>query len=479
MGSLFAGYEGLGLGVSQVLDVELAWVSEIEAAPSAILAHHYLDVPNHGDITAIDWSQVEPVDVLTGGFPCQDVSAAGKRAGLKPGTRTGLWSHMAYAIDQLRPRLVVAENVRGLLSAEAHSEVEPCPWCVGDGPASGLRALGAVLADLAALGYDARWCGLRAADIGAPHGRFRVFIVAWPADTDCASWAEPRSVASRSAKGTPAESIRGAGRDRGAPAADAYGSARGERWLAASGQAEGGRTWPDAGRRGGAPIADATGDGRHEGRPEPTRIKRGSHAAQRSAAADSDSDGLEGLRRIGAIGRDADRRDGEGEAATYADGPALWQQPVAVARSSGETESGQPGSRASADSSGGGRGGRRQSEGTMGPGTGDRRGMVEAAGDRQHASVAWGPYEPAIRRWERTLGRVAPPPTEPGRKGAARLSPRFVEWMQGLDDGWVTDVLGISRNDQLKALGNGVVPQQAAEAMRRLLDLPATREVAA
>jgi hypothetical protein len=92
----------------------------------------------------------------TGGFPCQDVSHAGKRAGLRPDTRTGLWSQMAYAIDQLRPALVVAENVRGLLSAEAHSDLEPCPWCMGDGEGlSPLRALGAVLGDLADLGYDA------------------------------------------------------------------------------------------------------------------------------------------------------------------------------------------------------------------------------------------------------------------------------------------------------------------------------------
>lgn len=75
----------------------------------------------------------------------------------------------------------------------------------------------------------------------------------------------------------------------------------------------------------------------------------------------------------------------------------------------------------------------------------------------------WGAYAPAITRWEATLGRDAPPPTEVGR-----LAPRFVEWMMGLDEGWVTDV-GLSRPQQLKALGNGVVPQQAAHALERLL----------
>lgn len=79
----------------------------------------------------------------------------------------------------------------------------------------------------------------------------------------------------------------------------------------------------------------------------------------------------------------------------------------------------------------------------------------------------WGAYEPAIRRWERVLGRSAPRPTEPGRTGQ-RLSPRFVEWMMGLPEGWVTDVPGLPRNAQLKALGNGVVPQQCALALRML-----------
>ena len=153
---------------------------EFDKHPSAILARHWPNVPNYGDITAVDWAAVEPVDILTGGFPCQDLSVAGKRAGLRPGTRSGLWAHMAYAIDQLRPALVVAENVIGLLSADAHSDLERGCWCVGDTRESHLRALGAVLGDLADLGYDAKWTSVRASDAGAPHGRFRVFVVAYP-----------------------------------------------------------------------------------------------------------------------------------------------------------------------------------------------------------------------------------------------------------------------------------------------------------
>ena len=81
----------------------------------------------------------------------------------------------------------------------------------------------------------------------------------------------------------------------------------------------------------------------------------------------------------------------------------------------------------------------------------------------------WGKYAPVIEQWARTIHRDPPPPTEPGKKGGHRLSPKFVEWMQGLPAGHVTEVPGISHNDQLKALGNGVVPQQVAAATRAFL----------
>lgn len=190
IGELFAGHGGLGMGVKAAIGGEVVWVSEIDPGACKVLAHRYPDAPNLGDITAVDWSAVPPVDVLTGGFPCQDVSTAGMRAGMRPGTRSGLWEHFAYAIDQLRPPLVVIENVRGLLSAQAHSDVEPCPWCVGDDPDGAMRALGAVLADLADIGYDAVWCGLRAADVGGCHGRFRVFVAAHPGGEHGGQWRE-------------------------------------------------------------------------------------------------------------------------------------------------------------------------------------------------------------------------------------------------------------------------------------------------
>lgn len=181
-GSLFSGIGGLELGVQAVLGGETLWHVEFDEAPSKVLAHHWPGVRNFGDIRTVDWSTVPPVDILTGGFPCQDVSLAGRRAGITEGTRSGLWSEFARAIDVLRPGLVVIENVRGLLSATADGAMEPDPWGVGDGATRPVvNALGVVLGDLASLGYDTVRCGLRAADAGAPHGRFRIFVLAYPA----------------------------------------------------------------------------------------------------------------------------------------------------------------------------------------------------------------------------------------------------------------------------------------------------------
>ena len=90
--------------------------------------------------------------------------------------------------------------------------------------------------------------------------------------------------------------------------------------------------------------------------------------------------------------------------------------------------------------------------------------------DDQVLTTNWGKFEPAIKRWEATIGRKAPEPTKPdGKDGAHRLSSKFTEWMMGLPDGWITDV-GLSRIDELKACGNGVVPQQAELALRILLE---------
>ena len=153
-GALCAGYGGLEMGLASVTDVDLAWYAEYDAAPSAIMAHHHPGVTNLHDVTAIDWAALEPVDVLTAGYPCQPFSAAGMRRGEDDPRH--LWPHIAKGIAILRPPLCVFENVRGHLSL----------------------GFDKVLHDLHRLGYDVRWYLLRAADVGAAHGRARLFIFA-------------------------------------------------------------------------------------------------------------------------------------------------------------------------------------------------------------------------------------------------------------------------------------------------------------
>ncbi|MER8160252.1 DNA cytosine methyltransferase [Streptomyces sp. NPDC094472] len=120
IGSLCSGVGGLDLGVQTALGGHIAWHAETDPQANQVLARHW-QAPNLGDVQAIDWHRVRPVCVLTAGFPCQDLSVAGPRTGLAPGTRSGLWHHVVTAIETLSPCLVVIENVRGLLSTRAGS----------------------------------------------------------------------------------------------------------------------------------------------------------------------------------------------------------------------------------------------------------------------------------------------------------------------------------------------------------------------
>lgn len=182
IGSLFTGSGMLDKAVEAAFGGYTVWHSEIDPNASKVLAYHYPHIPNLGDITKVNWDDVEPVDILCGGFPCQDVSAAGKGAGLEAGTRSGLWSVFVEAIDRLNPKIVVIENVKGLLSAKAtrSAHLESDLAGVGTRP---LRALGAVLGDLSERGYAAKWTTVPASEAGAPHRRERVFILATVSDT--------------------------------------------------------------------------------------------------------------------------------------------------------------------------------------------------------------------------------------------------------------------------------------------------------
>jgi DNA (cytosine-5)-methyltransferase 1 len=152
-GSLFSGIGGLDLGFEQA-GLVCKWQVEIDPFATKVLQKHWPEIPKHGDIRTFEPTAV---DVVCGGFPCQDISNAGRRAGIE-GERSGLWSEYIRVVREIRPRFVVVENVGALL----------------------VRGIGRVLGDLAESGYDAEWDVLRASRFGAAHRRERVFIVAYP-----------------------------------------------------------------------------------------------------------------------------------------------------------------------------------------------------------------------------------------------------------------------------------------------------------
>lgn len=432
LGELFAGYGGLGLAVQEAFGAEVSWVSEIEPDPSRVLAYRFPHAPNLGDITKINWHEVEPVDILSGGFPCQDVSLAGNRAGLIEGTRSGLWGKFAEGISILRPKYVVAENVRGLLSAKADSRMEPCPSCMGvhnpGGRKPAMRALGAVLGDLADLGYDAQWTTIRASDVGACHQRERVVLLAVnqaPEDTfggdGREGFSDPGNQAARENRSDfsdkPGGRRDGSGPHQQAPA-DSHGVGVG-RWGGSPRGLDEARS--DSKARQSSGGANPTGSFETEVAPHP------------------EHDGHSGA------------TSGRGDRATTSSG-----------RGEPQAELGEP-------------------EGGHTPHSG--------SGSVHSEEVNWGAYAAAIRRWEQVFGYPCPRPTRPiGPEGAERLSSEFVEWMMGLEPGWVTDPRiweGVTDKKgkilegrkqqlhawkaQIKMLGNGVHPLQVSTALKQLL----------
>ena len=292
IGGMFAGYSGLEMGVMRVLDASPAWFAEIDEAPARILAHHYPEVLNLGDVTKVDWGSVPPIDILTAGYPCQPFSQAGHRKGTND--ERHLWPHVFDAIKHLRPRAAFFENVLGHVTL----------------------GLSEVLEDLAEIGWNAQWTCVRASDVGAPHRRERLFILATNPD----SFGQQESGLTR----RPAPQI----------------------------------TW--------------------------------------------DNDLLDTL-----------------------------------------------------------------------------AGLNRAPDTSHEMKLCWGDTAPAILTWAMLTNRNPPPividhadkalhPRFPETRAATNSE--FIEWLMGLPAGWVTDVPGLTRNQQIKALGNGVVPQQAAYALTHLLN---------
>jgi len=178
-GSLFTG-SGMGVAaVNKVFNAQTAWVADNDPGSRLLLEYHYPHTPNLGDVSEVDWSEVEPVDIIHGGTPCQDVSVAGARIGMTEGSRSNLWVVMREAIRIVQPVFVVWENVTGALSAHADSLLDGRAGRLAKG---NLSAVGRVLGDLAELGFDAEWRVVRASDAGALHKRSRIFILSWHPD---------------------------------------------------------------------------------------------------------------------------------------------------------------------------------------------------------------------------------------------------------------------------------------------------------
>ena len=145
IGSLFSGIGGIEYGFELAGGFETRWFIENDKAAQKILKMRWPGVPIYGDIRAIDFNELERVNVLTGGFPCQDISTANPRGKGIEGERSGLWTYFAEAIRILRPRYAVIENVPNLAN----------------------RGLNVVLRDLAEIGYDAEWNIVSARGVGA------------------------------------------------------------------------------------------------------------------------------------------------------------------------------------------------------------------------------------------------------------------------------------------------------------------------
>jgi len=157
---LFSGIGGFSLGLERSGAFTTAAFCEIEPFCRRVLAHRWPGVRCYDDVRRLDADTIRrdglAIDAICGGFPCQDISLAGKGAGLD-GQRSGLWREFARLIRELRPRFVLVENVAALLG----------------------RGMGVVLGQLSELGYDAVWRRIAAADVGAPHLRQRIWIVAY------------------------------------------------------------------------------------------------------------------------------------------------------------------------------------------------------------------------------------------------------------------------------------------------------------
>jgi len=381
IGSLFSGCGGLDYGLELSGLGEIVWHAEHNRAASTVLKARWPSVPNIEDVTQINFSKAPPADVLCGGFPCQPWSPAGRQRGVVD--PRWLWPSFATAIETLHPSLVVIENVPQLLS-------------VSDG--AGYEA---ILLDLDRLGYCATWSMIAASDIGAPHRRRRLFILAIDQAIEVSD-RHPFAVRNG---------------EHFEPASPTIFSA--QRII----------TWPLAGTLSNGVVYGQTARPTEVDLPPllPTPI---SSDARRSTASPAAHE--RGLYTLW-------------ETLHLLPTPAVRLLPTPLRSDASCPE-------------------HRQKEGTQalrqlalplpGPAQSIERDSVT------HTTARFGEYTPAIARWEEVAGRKAPAPLD----DSGRLNPAFVEWMLGYPPGFVTraDFAGkLSRNEKIHVLGNSVQVQVA------------------
>ena len=342
IGSLCTGYGGLDMAVEAYFDAEMVWCAENDKYAAALIEQRF-NKPNLGDIKQIDWDTVEPIDILTAGYPCQPFSHAGQRKGTED--ERHIWPYIIKAISTLRPKYIVLENVRGHLSL----------------------GFSTVLADLTKIGYDARWQIVRASDIGAPHQRARLFIIAY--SKGCWSGIQQsRNEKEHAKSGNYNQFIANSNGQRSQIPIKGQITSKSESTSIGNSKI----------------ITDTHSDAREESRRTDTSIRTA-------------SDGLQA---------------GQNEGKTRCE----YRCSCEVVTNANNTRG---------------------------------IGHMQRLSKRFNSS-----YDMCLQEIPNTLVD-------------GKLNARFVEYMMGLPVGWVTD-LDLSRSQQLKMLGNGVVPQQAYYALELL-----------
>lgn len=396
VGSLCTGYGGLDIAVDQVLGGKTVWISDVDKYASSLIAERFPNVPNIGDLTTVDWRELEPIDVLTAGFPCQPFSHAGNRKGETDDRH--LWPYIATAIRVLRPRYVVLENVRGHLTL----------------------GFDRVLGDLAGIGFDVEWAVVSAAQVGACHKRERLFIVAADADAAGSQGQEPTQRRHLPTGGATADT---SGGQQSGPTVTNHGLPESGELLPTPTPFTNSNTeQPGEWLQRRADVVERTGT--HHGLPL-------------AVAAQSITDGTP-ISQANPMESLCKPSANPAETTTQ---PSTYALPVSTGRKKSAANS--------RDIS-------RKS-------TAEKPTTIDKLPTGSPNTTDFGMYAAAVNRWAGVIGRPPPDPTSGGR-----LNPVFVEWMMGLPEGWVTG-LDISHTQQLKLLGNGVVPQQAAGAVAALV----------